>query len=496
MGQPAEQQSRVGQIIQRLVLCFFALMTLTIVYQSLTSQFGGWEGHQYVYMAVFVSVVISGCCLMARTKASPSRLLWLILSLSLILRLSLVAILPTEPTSDFGTIFYAAQSAAAGNLYGTHIPGNYFYVWGYQAPFMLYEAVVLYLFRSPLALKLLNVLFMVGANYLLYRLGKLYLSERAALCIALIYALFPDMLFYTTVLTNQHIALFFLLLGVFLLLNATRWWELALAGLSLAVSDLMRPEAVIILAACLCCGVLRCIQSPRIATLKRVALSLALVLACYWLTKTLTEALLVWTDIAPYGFENRAPEWKFVVGLGNVEGYGTYSAEHGDVPGMDREGRRAVLAALVSDLFHRPPAQILDFFVGKLRLFWTSPQHTYWAFAGVDPDRLILPEWGVTLYDLVNPRWCGAGMSLLVYLLALPAPLFLWKDREGRRGKELFFIAVLCVTICVYLLIEIQARYRLVAVPFWLLVGGITLERLIQWGPDFWASLPSRFAKK
>ena len=222
-------------------------------------------------------------------------------------------------------------------------------------------------------------------------------------------------------------------------------------------------------------------------------------LVCYWLTKTLTEALLIWTDIAPYGLQNRVPEWKFVVGLGNVEGYGAYSEAHIDVLDMDSESRRMITAELVSDLLHRPPAEILDFVVGKLRRFWSTPQSIGWAFAGVNVNLLIYPGVGVTLYSLYNLQWCGMGMSLLIYLLALFAPILLWKDDKRREeGKALFFIAVLCVIICVYLLIEVQARYRLFAVPFWLLVGGVTVERLTQlkvpfhWNSDFWTALLSR----
>ena len=478
---PPENRSKAGKLIERLVLCFFAAMNLTIVYLALTNSFRGWLPSKYVWMAIYVSAAVLGCRLITRMKASPARVLWAIMFLSLAVRVFFVAAIPTEPDSDFFLMYEAARSAAAGDFSWTHDQqayGAYFYRWGYQIPFVLYEAAVLRLFRSIMALKLFNVLFMVGANYLLYRIGKLYLTETAALCVVLLYAVVPDSLFYTTVLTNQHIALFFLLLGVLLLLRAKRWREFVLAGISLAASDLMRPEAVVILAACLCCGALRCIQSPSLAALRRVVPALVSVLVCYWLIKRLTEGLLVWTDLAPYGIQNRAPEWKFVLGLGNVEGYGMYSTAHEDILMMDSAQRRAVTAELIQDLFRRPMPEIFDFFVGKLRVFWSSRETFFWAFFGTDMNHSILPGLGLPLSSVSNLEWCGAGMQTLIYLLALPAPVLLWNSDKKRGGERLFFVVVMCGIICVFLLIEIQSRYRLFADPFWLLIDGVTIERL------------------
>lgn len=477
---PAENPGKAGRLIERIVLCFFALMNLVIVFLSLTTSFNGLTFSKFALMAVYVFAVVLVCWLIMRTTASPVRVLCAVLLLSLAVRVFFLATIPTEPDSDFLLLYDAAKSATAGDFSWTHDQqayGGYFYRWGYQIPFVLYEAVILGLFRSILALKLFNVLFMVGANYLLYRIARLFLSEKASLCVALIFAVFPDMLWYTTVLTNQHIALFFLLLGVLLLLRAARWWEFALTGLSLAVSDLMRPEALLILAACLCCGALRCIQSPNLMTLKRAALSLVPVLACYWLAKFLTGNLLIWTDIAPYGIQNRIPEWKFVLGLGNVEGYGMYSEAHMYIFDMDSAGRGAVATELIGDLFRRPISEIFAFFIGKIRFFWAARMDSNWAFMGTDPSLLILPGLGLRLSSVSDLQWCGAGMQLLVYLLALPAPVLLWKD-EKRHGAALLCVAALCVTFCAFLLIEIQTRYRLFAVPFWLLAGGVTLERL------------------
>lgn len=478
---PAERRSLAGRIIERAVLCFLALMNLLIIYEFVITRFLDWDFTRYLFLVGSVVVVGLLCWLILRTRCAPSRILWAVMGLSLAVRLFFVAALPTEPDSDFVVLYTAARQASAGDFSWAHIQsmGDYFYRWGYQIPFVLYEAAILRLFGSILALKLFNVLFMVGTNYLLYRIGRLFLSEKAALCVALIYALFPDTLFYTAILTNQFIALFFLLLGVLLLFRASRWWEFALAGLSLAVSDLMRPEAVVILTACLCCALLRFIQRPNFAALKRAALSLALALGCYWLAKLLTEEFLILTDVAPYGIQTRVPEWKFIVGLGmgdeleTASWYPTWLIGYEDtVYSMGAAGRRALVMEILVDLAHHPIAILWEVFLGKLRDFWTSFQDPVTIINGLNLNT-------GTLTAISNLQWGAAGLRLLSYLLALPAPILLWKGENPRgRGVGMFCVAVVCVTICVFLVVEIQYRYRIFAVPFWLLIGGVTIEWL------------------
>ena len=361
---PPETSSVIGTVIERLVLGFFAFMNLIIVYEFFSTQLGGWRASEYAQAAAYVCAVIACCAVIARSKAKTIHILWAVMLVSLALRFLYVSLIPTRPCSDFEMLYLAAQKAAAGDFSWSRAAEGYFYTWAYQIPFALYQAVLFRLSHSLLALKLFNVLFMVGTNYLLYRIGKLYLSETAALCVAFIYAVFPGVLMYASVLTNQHISMFFLLLGVFMLLRADRRRTLCLAGCMLAASDLMRPEAVLILAALLCCGLLRCIQRPDVMTVKQTALSVLLVFACYWLAKSLTEWLLIWADIAPHGLGNQYPEWKFVLGLGNTDGYGGYSSKR--FFRIGRRGRQAGLCGRIDQRPVPPPASgNLRFLPGK-----------------------------------------------------------------------------------------------------------------------------------
>lgn len=155
--------------------------------------------------------VILACGIIIRIKVRPFYILLAVLTLSLAVRLFYVTVISTEPISDFKTLYEAAQASSRGDFSWSHvtISDGFFYWWSNQIPFVLYESIIFRLFHSIFALKLFNVFFMVGINYLLYRIGQFFLSEKTALCVAFIYAVFPGAVMYASVLTNQYISLFF-----------------------------------------------------------------------------------------------------------------------------------------------------------------------------------------------------------------------------------------------------------------------------------------------
>lgn len=474
-----ERQNTAGRLIERFVLCFFGLVNVIILYQFIFKRLE--VKRIFGYILIILAVILT-CGIIIRLQVRPFYILVAVLTLSLMVRLLYVVVIPTEPISDFKILYEAAQASSRGDFSWSHvsISEGYFYWWCYQIPFVLYESIIIRLFHSIFVLKLFNVFFMVGINYLLYRIGRFFLSDKAALCVAFIYAIFPGAVMYTSVLTNQHISLFFLLSGVLVLLCAKQWWELLLSGIILAISDLMRPETIVILTAFICCGLLRYVQHPNIESIKRLVITVILVVGCYWMTKKLVELVLIWVNIAPNGLGSNIQEWKFALGLGNVEGYGGYSEEHISILYMeDDSARRAMLTEIISEFFHHPPMEIARFFLRKINYFWTCPQNLEWSLWNVENNMQIL-RGGMTVQAFREyNQYLERGMLLLVYLLTLPVPILLWKGKNT-NGVGLFCIAKICVVFCVYLLIEVQPRYRYFTIPFWLLIGGMTVEWLIQ----------------
>ena len=186
----------------------------------------------------------------------PERALPALVVLAALLVSAPFALLPdAEQVSDFALLYDSAASLAGGDA--SALSGEYFLHWGYQVPFVLYEALVIRLGGGVGALRVLNLLWTAGASGLVYLFARKFAGPRAGFAAGLLYAVYPGALILAGVLTNQHISLFFCLLGMWLIVErgpfaeggtpASRALCGAAAGLSLSLAGLMRPESVLAL---------------------------------------------------------------------------------------------------------------------------------------------------------------------------------------------------------------------------------------------------------
>ena len=149
----------------------------------------------------------------------------------------------TVPVSDFELLYSAAQEVAGGNPGA--LSGEYFELWGYQKPFVYYEALVIALGGGTTALGLLNAAWGALTAWLVFAIARRFTSDGAAFAAALLYALSPGAIMLTPVATNQCVSLALILLGVYLAVSGSGWRRAALAGCALAAGNLMRPEGII-----------------------------------------------------------------------------------------------------------------------------------------------------------------------------------------------------------------------------------------------------------
>ncbi len=469
-GQPG---NLFGRALEKLALLFAAAMSAVVLVQSIDVQRTGgalWR------VLLLLAVVAVGVWALGRLRWRGRTLAVVALCVCTVLRLGYLLTVRTPPISDFSILYDAAQRLLAGDV--SWVEGDYYRWWSYQIPFVAYQTLVLKLFPSIMALKLCNLLFMVGIDYLLYRIGKLFLSERAAGLAALLYAVYPASIHMVAVLTNQHISAFFLLLGLWLLLSRRGLGWMALAGACLGVGNLMRPDGLVLLASLVCCGLYLLVRWPGLEALKRLAAGFAVLLAVFWAVQAGTGAVLKAAGIAPYGIKNNRPEWKFILGLDASNPGGAYSLEHLDIlyeedPVLRKEAAKAVIADSFRDCEDVP-----GFFLGKSESMWGRDESFEWSTFHLDRAAVLVP--GLTVERCL--RWLEAAeraIYLFVWLMLPGALALLWLRRDGRKNGAAFFCVVtLCAFYCVYLLIEVQPRYRYLAMPFLFLLAGLPMEYL------------------
>ncbi len=383
----------------------------------------------------------------------PRRALWLLFALALWLRLTALRFWPVSPQSDFALYEQCARQYAAVPFaqWGTVHPGPYLESqWPVLMPFVLLEGVVLRLFHGDArALQVIGALCQSGVCVLLALVGeKVCRSRKRGFLAGCLWAALPAGVLYAPTLTNQHPAMLFLWLGLWLLVTEKPALSPA-AGACLALSQLLRPEATVAVLACgLCCiGFAAAFPQKR----RRMLLCALGCVLSYWALIWAADAWLLKTGLISGSIRQSHLDYKLLVGC-NPESLGRWNASDAAL-----EGAEAIRQAL------------------KERL-----------------GLKLLPLWGVKLFlnvfDLYNPFLVPDGMQVLaapftwlmalLYLGMLPVilralrqlPCF-WQGR-GKAGLGAWLLAVcLLGYLAAYTLLETQGRYLFVDYPFWILLS-------------------------
>ena len=404
------------------------------------------------------------------------------------LKLAVALWTDAEPFSDFLTMYRAAEDLSRGGFDKTQAYWPYLLRWAYQTFFVAYEALILWLFPFGRAsLLVANALFMAGANVLLYALARMALPERNARFAALLYLFFLAPFFLAPVLTNQHVSLFFVLLGLYLLARGGKTWCFVAAGFFLAVGNALRPDALLLVLALLGALALHLIDYIRAHSfhwkqLAREAKPVFLAAATCWLAGVLLSGASAVTGLNPNGLRNMNPEWKFVIGL-NMETGGGFSRTlydqvfptAADDPNdfiYPLETSRAVAKDIVRGHMRRSKSAMADFLYQKTVRAWGFTESTSWAFQGM--DERVTPLGEMTVEDaaaILRPAE-RIYFAVICALAAVGIVMLCWQ-------KDVPALLIVCgLTIVlffgVHVLIEVQTRYKYFVMPFlFVLAGGV-----------------------
>lgn len=413
-------------------------------------------------------------------KVSPKILLCIILSIGFLLRLIFILAINTQPQSDFELLYNSANSLIQGDLSWTE--ELYFINWAYQIPFILYEALILKIFNSIIAIKIVNLLLMTGTIFLIYAIVKDFLSEKAALICSFLYAIYPASILLSSVLTNQHVSAFFLYLGIYLLFHFKKWPWMLLAGLSLCIGNLMRPEAIVIIVSILAVIIWLIFQiRTKGKEVLYVIRNCVIVICAYFVVFQIVSLAFSATSIAPSGIKNNCPQWKFVVGL-NPNSLGNYTEENADILAVkDNELRNQMMMEDIKENFQKYDGNIATFLFNKTYSFWASNETTAWSCSHIDTSRAVVSSIASFTYnDLFNIILAfDKGIYIFIFAAGLiSAILFFLKKREI-PVNYLFFSLLQIANYCVYLIIEIQVRYRYFIMPALFILAAYSFEYIL-----------------
>lgn len=391
---------------------------------------------------------------------------FIIFGLALLIRVICVLMIQTPAISDFKLIYDAAAGLSRGDLSFNSIP--YFRDWAYQTGFVAYESMVISIFgldNAQIALKILNSLFDSGSCLLIYMICRSFVRDKISRFISLlsVVALFPIM--FVTVLSNQQIATFFFLLGLFAitdnvyLTKVNTFFRHFFAGIFLAIGNIMRPEGIIIVTSIFVIAAMRLIK-PEHEKRTRIILETAIIIVIYLGVNLFASRIIINSGINNEGLKNNYPLWKFVVGL-NSKTNGLYSEEDCNKfyrCDITKDERDELATRIIKERLKKSVAGYASLFAAKQQSLWGGDP-VFWSYHHINRnDKLSILSYMIPA-DAVFDRILSLHHSQIVFLLFLSFMSGVSMIKKLYDKKLLLYYCILMIFTAAYLFIEVQPRY-------------------------------------
>ena len=399
----------------------------------------------------------------------------LILIIALLLRTVWVILIPVEPISDAAAYDLFARNIVEHGVYGwtPEEPGAY---WAVGAA-AIYAGAYTVFGIGDLGVIAVNMVSSMAAVWALAVLGARWIDDEVGRLAALLFAVWPLLIQYTTVMASELHFIALLLLGLVAWTQAeltTRrgWLMILLSGLALGLATYVRPVALLVPAALAVAALLR---SPK----RGVLLSLQAALV----------TVIIFATVSPWSARNErifgervfmsTNFWpNFWMG-NNPETTGQYQPLPNETHGMGEIERSAYTRSLAMEYLKEEPVAFVWRTLGKaLTLHDRETIGVVWNEAAL--NRLFGPT-GVTAAKAVSTGfWYVALLAAMAGIVALcrgigwwaallSMPVWLW----------LYFTAIHAIIVA-------GDRYHIPALPMVALLAASGLRWLRQpdWKPD------------
>lgn len=403
----------------------------------------------YLLLCAAVLAVVGAVVWLTGTRKWPG--LVLVAALALFTRLGMVLLWNLAPQNDFLSTYeialrlakvpfsqWTAVMAEWGELYREY--------WCVHVPFIVSEALIMKCFgASYYSIQIVFALFSAGTCVLSYCIAEKLFGRSAGTAAGLLCVLTPTSLFFTSVLSNQHMATFFCALALYAELCRPfrrQIYNGILTGTLLFFSQLARPEMYVGLAAVVCYEVYLIIagwkkkKGGRLITcaLQRTAG----MLAAFFVLLLAVDFLLQGSGMIRGSMLEGNLSYKVAVGL-NQESQGEWNASDAEVSNDTQELSRRIAERLSS------PAD-----VGKLMLKKEGA-----LFGGYDYGWCTDGKSG-RIADQFFPLVSEAYMALVLLLCAAACVRGFLRESKGEMLLWLFLLGY----ILIFAVIEVQNRYN------------------------------------
>lgn len=462
---------RIGVILTLVALAFIGVNT------GIQALYRPGPGLPYAAVYVLATLLLSGgAAIVFRNRPKLFMTLFALVAFGAALAVALWA--NTEPIAEYARMLQTALDLRAGQWDALR-SNEYYHAWAYQSGFVLYQALVLTLLPPSItSLLVVNALVMTGIKVMLYVLLRRNAQPETAIFLAMLYLMNPASYLLASVLTNQHISLFLLLLGLCVLgRNTASWAGAAASGLCFALACATRPDAQLIYPVLVLLSLLLILQrdppKPRSKAKNAHAktaflrtaqfgmlLSVAVGVAAGWLLSGLVSV----TGLNPGGLRNYDPLWKLAFGL-NIKTEGRFDMALAEtLLAAETQAERAQMESeIVQANLSQGAGAMAAFLLDKINRSWRDVEPASWAFAG--QGERIVPllrqplKWVLPVLQL-------AERLLTLCLVILVCWSFVRCFRQGADASAALCALVILGFFLIHAVIEFQPRYRYLVWPF------------------------------
>lgn len=449
--------NKISQFVYR------ASLTLLFVFLILMglSAFGYLEDiHSGLFLTKIIQLLFLSCFILIafsfllKKKLSHKYYLGGVLFLSFLLRL--IFIIQKNPTqvSDFLYMYNSAMDLAQGN--SNALKTSYYNFAIFNTPFTIYEAFLLKWFDSIFLLKLLSVFYSTLIVLFIYKIAQSIFGWKVARIAGFIACIFPPFIIYNAVLTNQTISILFLLMGVYAIINKKYMY----GGLLLGLGQVFRPIGIMFLI-----GAILMIfwewytkkESFYKHNLKQLLTSGLRLVVPYYFVLLSVSGFLVSFHYTDHGlFYNPTPSYKFLVGL-NQETKGSYSKTDNKLIDQDIEGFEEIAREKINERTVNL-TEVASLFEHKFKEMWGSKDASFF-WTKLSKNGLILFNQYFWIFILLSSG------AVILFIRK--------KNTSYHLNGSLYLVWTFLGFIFIYLLIEIQTRYRYELYPLFILTSAL-----------------------
>jgi len=390
----------------------------------------------------------------------------LLIIASFSIRLISIFVFNVPQTSDFSVLLKAAMQFSIGDYSFSN--ESYFSMWAYQTGFVIYEGLILKIINSEFFLKLLNIIYEVIINVLIYKISLRLVSKKSSEVVSILYAILPFSLYYGTVLCNNHLSSCLFIVSIYLLLfKSDKLTTYLIAGFLLSVGNAIRPEGIVVIFS----YVLYRIISLKKVDIRKTFRRCGILIFVYLLCNMVSSNLVISLGINSNGLKNMNPLWKFVLGT-NAESYGMYDTND-EVYLSDSTKELEIIKERVNS-----PSKIINLLEKKTYKFILTNDLS--SSSGIYSDKII--NLGIinisftTLENIIN------GTNKIIYLFILIIMIFgcIINRRSLIDSKLYYFLVFFIVNYVVYMLIEIHPRYTYYMLINMFILAGLGIDKLFN----------------